>query len=381
MFDLCRGPWFHGLRWWLWLSGLAILFANPVNAHLISPQRGTLNFVNGGGYMMLSLPVSAFPYADDDGDHLLSQAEYLAHKNQMAKDIEANVQLLDAKGALNLEGTFLNFTPPDNAPDAPAAQIIVLGRFNPRNPGDISNLRWRIGLFGVNADEKNFQVTVARTSPITGEKERQALSFNPQIAERSLFPSQWAVIAQYTYLGIHHIGTGLDHLLFLLVVLAAMTGWRQVLLALTCFTLGHSITLAFSLLGSVTVASAVVEPAIALTIVGVALYDLWARSRGHHVPLRLNLGLVFGCALIHGLGLASSLAEMGLDRSHLWESLVGFNVGIELGQIAVSIGVAAVAFTLARLVGAASLQKARALAGIFAVGTGGYWFVQRIVSM
>jgi hydrogenase/urease accessory protein HupE len=128
--------------------------------------------------------------------------------------------------------------------------------------------------------------------------------------------------------GFEHILTGPDHLLFLLTIVVAGAGWRYWLSAVTAFTLAHSITLLLSVCGLVHVAPAVVEPAIAASIVVMAAVNLLRPE----APGRWRLRLVFGCGLLHGLGFSSALRDMALDRTHLVTALAGFNVVIEIGQ-------------------------------------------------
>ena len=310
---------------------MGLVFVQPAQAHLMAAQRGTLNIVGDGAFMVLSLPVSALSGVDDDGDGKLSMAEFSAHRTTIAAVVARELRLTDTQGARPLEAVMLSPSPPDEAATAPAAQLVVLGRF--ALSSDHSALRFQTDLFGKAVDERSFQVTVTR--PATGQK--QLLVLTPQQPTRALFPSAWAVFADYAVLGAEHIVTGLDHLLFLLVVLAASWGWRQVLLALTTFTVGHAITLMVSVWGGLSVPAWLVEPAIAATIVGMAAFDFHARRKGRLQSPWLRLSLVFGCALIHGLGLASALSELGLDRQHHLPSLTGFNVGIELGQVAVAV--------------------------------------------
>ncbi len=313
------------------IACMGLVFVQPAQAHLMVAQRGTLNIVGDGAFMVLSLPVSALSGVDDDGDGKLSLAEFSAHRAAIAAVVVRELRLSDGQGARTLEAMMLSPSPPDDAPTAPAAQLVVLGRFALGDAGGA--LRFETGLFGKAADERVFQVTVTR--PATGQK--QLLVLTPQQPARALFPSAWAVFADYLVLGAEHIATGLDHLLFLLVVLAASAGWRQVLLALTTFTVGHAITLMVSVWGDMSAPAMLVEPAIAVTIVGMAAFDFHARRKGRLPSPWLRLSLVFGCALIHGLGLASALTELGLDSQHQLPSLAGFNVGIELGQVAVAL--------------------------------------------
>jgi hypothetical protein len=105
---------------------------------------------------------------------------------------------------------------------------------------------------------------------------------------------------------------------------------------------------------------------------------LWI-SRSSTTPRALRLGLVFGCSLIHGLGLGGALAALGINPAHQGATLLGFNLGIELGQLGVAAG-ALLAFALLRqLFGGRSVQIVSLLATLCAVMIGGVWFVQRLM--
>lgn len=174
----------------------------------------------------------------------------------------------------------------------------------------------------------------------------------------------------YLELGVEHIIGGVDHLLFLLALLALATSFWQTVKIVTGFTVAHSITLSLAALGMVDVPSSLVEPLIAASIVWVAVENLVAPDG---VGRRWLIAAVFG--LIHGLGFASALAELGLSRDALVGALIGFNIGVELGQLAF------VAVVMPPLVWASRpgrlprlpqiLSGAVALIGIV-------WFVQRI---
>jgi hypothetical protein len=362
----------------LWLCLTAAATA-PVEAHLMVAQRGTLNIVGDGAFMVLSLPVSAFPGIDDDGDGKLSSAELAAHQVQIFATITREVQLTDSQGKRPLEGLMLSLSPPDDAPQAPASQLVALGRFAlPAGTVDTSaldpSLRFGVNLFGKDALERNFQITVTR------KPQAQVLMLTPDRAQRALLPSFWSVFKDYALLGAEHIVTGFDHLLFLLVVLSAGWGWRYVLIALTTFTVGHAITLLISVLGGVSVPASIVEPTIAVTIVAMALFDMYARRRARKPSPWLRVGLVFGCSLVHGLGLASALTEMGLDKHHQMPSLAGFNVGIEIGQVVIAGAVALLAIMIRNLRGEPAVAQVGRLASFAAIVVGCGWFVQRLIS-
>jgi hypothetical protein len=163
------------------------------------------------------------------------------------------------------------------------------------------------------------------------------------------------------------------------VVLA--TGWslRQTVLALTCFTAGHALTLAACAWGAWVVPSRWVEPAIAATIIGMALFDRWSQNRSPPWPVSVRLSLVFACALIHGLGLAGALIDLGLEPEHLLLTVTGFNVGIESGQLAVTLLAAGFMRAVEHFKGAPGLALTRQLASLGAMVVGSMWLVQRVI--
>ncbi len=141
-------------------------------------------------------------------------------------------------------------------------------------------------------------------------------------------------LADFFFLGVRHILTGYDHLLFLFGLLIVCQHWRQAVLLITCFTVAHSITLALATFGLVELPSRWVESAIAASILYVGVENL-ARSGG---PLRGRWLLTFAFGLVHGLGFAGALREMGVAQSG-WTTVIplaGFNLGVEAGQLCVT---------------------------------------------
>ena len=169
--------------------------------------------------------------------------------------------------------------------------------------------------------------------------------------ELSAHRSPWAYARDYLVLGVEHIFTGYDHVAFLfglLVVVGGLglrAGARRALGVVSAFTLSHSITLFAAALGALQLSPRLVEPAIALSIVYVAVENLVDPAPRH----RFGLAFVFG--LVHGFGFASVLREIGLPARGLVLSLASFNVGVELGQLAI---VAAVLPLLGRIAPSAS---------------------------
>ncbi len=351
---------------------MAWLTASLAHAHLVVSQRGTLNIVGDGAYMVLSLPVSALSGIDDDHDGLLSVNELRAHGASIASQIKQGVALDSDRGRSALEGIMLNTAPPDSTPSAPSTHMVVLGRF--AIPAQATDLKLVLQLFGTRADEQTEQIAVTRGT------ESQLITLTPEHPRGSVLPSTWASFAEQVRLGASHVLSGADHLLFLLVVLAAAWNLRQVVLALTCFTAGHAVTLVACVWYGLSVPASWVEPAIAATIVAMAVFDRWSTHRSLTNPVAIRLSLVFVCALIHGLGLAGALSDLGVDGMGKVVSLAGFNAGIELGQIAVALTAALVMRGVRQLGGPVGLEKATRLASYLSMALGSFWFFQRALA-
>jgi len=325
------------MRWLLASVLLGSVLQAPAQAHLMVAQKGTLNFHGDGAYMVLSVPVSAFHGVDDDGDQRLSSAELQVHAAGIQQQVQARAQLISDGEPLALQGLMLNLSPPDDAPDAPADQLVVMGRYalgiGSAGPQP-STMQFRLSLFGRAPAEQAYDITITR------KPEAQAARYTPAQAVHAVLPAPARLFAEQLRLGVAHVLGGLDHVLFLLVVLASLAGagagWRQALGMLTCFTAGHALALAASARGLVRVSSSLVEPAIAASIVGMAAFDLWQRHRARWAPPIAQGALVTACAWVHGLGFAGALGHLGLSGWPLVWSVAGFNLGIELAQVGVA---------------------------------------------
>ena len=139
------------------------------------------------------------------------------------------------------------------------------------------------------------------------------------------------IVSAYTLLGIEHILSGIDHLLFVIGLLFLVGLRRQLLWTITAFTLAHSLTLASAALGWLTLRSAPVEACIALSIVLVASEAL--RQPEKTLARRLPALVAFIFGLVHGLGFAGALQAIGLPQRHLVTALLTFNLGVEIGQL------------------------------------------------
>ena len=146
-------------------------------------------------------------------------------------------------------------------------------------------------------------------------------------------PGRLEVVSTYTILGIEHILSGFDHLLFVLALVLLVQGTRRLLVTVTAFTAAHSLTLAGATLGWVQVPGPPVEASIALSIVFVASEIVHTRQGRYSVTQRYPWVVAFTFGLLHGFGFAGALAEVGLPQSSIPIALLFFNVGVEIGQL------------------------------------------------
>ena len=146
-------------------------------------------------------------------------------------------------------------------------------------------------------------------------------------------PGSLEVCRTYLVLGIEHILFGIDHLLFVLALLILVKGWRKLVGTITAFTIAHSITLAAATLGFVHVPSKPVEATIALSIVFVACEIVHRRQGRSGLTETWPWVIAFSFGLLHGLGFASALREVGLPQNAIPLALLFFNVGVEVGQL------------------------------------------------
>ena len=159
-------------------------------------------------------------------------------------------------------------------------------------------------------------------------------------------PSALDVTRTYLVLGVEHILFGVDHLLFVLALLILVKGWRKLVGTITAFTIAHSITLAIATLGFVHVPSKPVEATIALSIIFVACEIVHRRQGRSGLTETWPWVIAFSFGLLHGLGFAGALREVGLPQNAIPLALLFFNIGVELGQL-LFIGVVMAVITLA----------------------------------
>jgi hydrogenase/urease accessory protein HupE len=208
----------------------------------------------------------------------------------------------------------------------------------------------------LSAEEDGFQINL----PATG------LSASDSHKSHSFFA--------FLRLGVEHILTGYDHLLFLFALMVVCRDLRSIFLVITCFTLAHSITLALATLDIVRLPGRIVEPTIAATIAYVGIENL---VHGDAPKWRGLITFLFGLA--HGLGFADALREFGIGSGGggIVLPLVGFNLGVEAGQLSVAAIVLPILWQLRK--NSAFVRQWVPVCSVVVALTGGYWMIERMM--
>jgi hypothetical protein len=234
------------------------------------------------------------------------------------------VMLVDGR---EVRATSTEYVPPPAAPltDPPAlAAYRLRGRIDP----DAHTLRW---FYGIVADPYPLVIVRSDGASSTEWIGGTVWSGSTDLTGQFVRPTRWEIVWQYLWLGYTHIlPKGLDHILFVLGLFFLNVKLRPILIQVTAFTIAHSITLGLAMYGVVSLSPRIVETLIACSIAYVAIENLVTTEIK---PWRLALVFMFG--LLHGMGFAGVLKELGLPRDEFLPALLSFNLGVEGGQLTV----------------------------------------------
>lgn len=353
------------------VAAAVLLLSAAAGAHMMPAQQGTLNVLGDSVFEVVALPVSAFPGVDEDGDGRLSDHEVAAHEAALQAQVGQRYRLFDGDQPGQLELVLVRAEHDERSEESTAGAPTLLVLLKTRFPKAPRELRLQTDLFGAGLAEGQLTIKATRGSEV------EAAVLTPLRSEHRFFRAPLQVLGDSVAIGVEHILLGLDHLCFLLTVVVALKSWRTWLAVLTSFTVAHSLTLMATLLSGFTVPSRVVEPAIAASIVGVAFLNLRQAS----TATGPRVAIVFACGLLHGLGFASSLAGLGLDGAHRALGLLGFNLGIELGQGMFVLAMLALMWALRPLRRQGAVEPLVATAAsVVACGVGTLWFIERVLS-
>ena len=355
-----------------WTCTLSLLLL-PVcgRADLLPAQNATLTLIDNSVYLVVSTPVSALTGVDTNQDGLLTATEIETQSAAIAQQFQKRF-LLTEDGTPGKTNMTMVRDPGTSALPGGFSYVVVLQQIS--FPSPPTRLQLTTDLFGTNKgeDKLTLQATLGKASDPNSRT--AVVILEPGNNSQRLFVGGWDTFTKFIRIGIEHILAGTDHLLFLLTIIVAAAGWRYWLSVVTSFTIAHSITLTLSAIGTISVNPTFVEQAIAASIVLMAVHNLL--RQGSHT--RGLVPLVFGCGLLHGLGFASALSEMGLDSGHRIATLAGFNVGVECGQFVFLIGVITLIAVIRRILPTLQENLFARLASAVAAVLGGIMLIERI---
>lgn len=220
--------------------------------------------------------------------------------------------------------------------------------------------------------------TIVKVVVLGGESHTVALASGVRTFKLPGSEDVASVAAQYARLGAEHILIGIDHLLFLLCLIWIAGTWQRILITVTGFTLAHSITLALSALDVLVLPVPPVEAAIALSVLFLATEV--TKGRRASLTWRYPIAVSSSFGLLHGLGFAAVLGEIGLPGTEVLTGLIFFNVGVEIGQVIFALGVVLLLRLGGALIGEMMNDRARPLMG-YAVGClSAYWLIDRVAA-
>ena len=273
----------------------------------------------------LTVPTGLLSQFDDDKNHQLSAVEVTKHQQDLQQFLNEKIQLTAARvkqDTLIVTSTIAKKLP-SNLIATPDTHSNLLLQYHWAQPLTQLQLHYDLFVPGVNTARclaqvfRNDRVDNLVLTPTT---KNVALIDAPILQQ----------VTSFIQLGIEHIWTGYDHILFLISLLMLGGELGYLIKVVTAFSLSHSITLTLAVLNIVSVPSRWVEIAIALSIGYVAAENLWRKE-----PNQARWQLAFAFGLIHGLGFSSALQELELPRNNLAVSLISFSAGIEIGQISI----------------------------------------------
>jgi hydrogenase/urease accessory protein HupE len=233
-----------------------------------------------------------------------------------------------------------------------------------------------VGLAGM---EAGFTDALLRVAPLGRPVQVERLTQDRAMATVAIVPGRWQVAGAYLALGVEHILTGYDHLLFVLALVLLLMRIGAVVKAVTAFTVAHSITLAGTTLGLFGLAQAPVEALIALSILFLAVEIVKQRPGEARLSERASWIVAFLFGLLHGFGFAGALREIGLPEGEVPVALLTFNIGVEAGQLVI-VTAALAAIALLRRAGPALLRPAVVSSSYLIGTTAAYWFIERLTA-
>jgi hypothetical protein len=311
------------LNWTLGLL-MVLVFAMPSAAHWADLAVADLQINRQDVIMNWTVPTGLLSQFDDDKNQQLSADEITKHQIELQKILTTKIRL-EAAGKYPEKVTVQVGSGqdlPSNLNLTPGTHSNLLLQYHWAQP--INSLQMHYAMFAPG-------ITTARClTQVQRGQDLHNLVFTPSSPEATLIDAPIGQqITSFIGLGLEHIFTGYDHILFLISLLMLGGKLSSLVKVVTAFSISHSFTLFLAAFNIISVPSRWVEIAIALSIAYIAAEGLWNKQAEAKWPV------AFGFGLIHGLGFSSVLQELTLPRTNLVTSLASFSLGIELGQISI----------------------------------------------
>lgn len=358
-----------------------MLLSNGAFAHEVLPSIADLtltddsvmiNIRTSGEAILAGIDLSAIEDTNEDENSSAYDAMRSLQSREMAQqftqawsDVQNKIDLRDGAGqSLDIEFVSVEVDPVGNI-DLPRFTNLSLRTDAPK-PTAVT-FGWDKDLGGVILRQQG--VENGLTQFLQNGQRSDVITQDANIQKTG-----WATFAEYIPVGFTHIiPKGLDHILFVLGLFFFSTRFGPLIWQISAFTLAHTVTLAAGALGWVTVPASIVEPLIAASIAYVAIENIFTTKMSKWRPM-----VIFAFGLLHGLGFASVLGEFGLPQGQFIPALIGFNVGVEVGQLAV---VAAAYLLVGLWFGQKSFYRPFIAipASVMIAAVGLYWSVERVL--
>lgn len=359
---------FRNMRLLSFLLSLILvgLLSSPAAAHVITAGVGTITLHSDRSTLLIGIPVGFFQDVDLDGDGLLQQDEIEQSRTQMIEQLQAAIELRvgGQLGTVLDDQIMVTSVPTDQRRSTNQIEWLRLLSYPPESLSKPVSLA-----LSPSALSTRYMIQVLRND------DTETVVLTGDYPSHTFLKSGWGTLLAFFEQGVEHILAGYDHILFLMVVLISFVSLRRWIYVLTFFTIAHGITYGLATFNLVQVSPQLIEPVIALTIVVTAGVHLL----GWRPALSVEAASVFSVGLFHGLGFASSMAELFKEKRFPLASVFGFNAGVEIGQIFIAGLLGLVILGLSRLkTGLKINQTLTQMVAWAAIVIGGYWFVERI---
>ncbi len=361
----------------------AALSASTAAAHEFSITSAALVFLGDGGFRLdIALDADALalglPLETDSEVVAAAMAELSPSEIENALEaakpaIRSDIRLAFDGLPAAFEVEFPHYGTPAAAAADPPAVLGTIARLSGRTPAGAREMTFTAAARYKTIDLKIFDGSSSK--PRLFLLRAGATSPPYRLGEEEQADFAAGVFRRYLVLGYAHIlPKGLDHILFVLGLVLLSVRFKPLLYQVTAFTLAHTATLALAMLEVASLPASVVEPLIAASIVYVAVENLAGAEPGFRRVLT-----VFAFGLLHGLGFAGALRDIGLPEGRFANALIAFNLGVELGQISV---VAPAFLLLGRLRASAASRKWVVVPCSLAIAAVGvWWFVERALGL